>query len=162
MLVEGRDFPVTTCRADRASLQDLLPAVGGPDLQERQLRRLVREFPGACISGGAEQLRDLYREEHRGPGGQRWSDPALSGYIIPGGAAVLAGKSRPWVYREIKQERLVAVSVQGRTLVSIASLQLHPAYTSNETTVTVLYRDGGTSSNPLVGPYIIEPDDYFE
>ena len=29
-------------------------------------------------------------------------------------------------------------------------------------TVTVLYRDGGTSSNPLVGPYIIEPDDYFE
>jgi hypothetical protein len=119
---------------------------------------MVREYPWACCSGRVEAFLEVYVEQGLSRGKQRWpAPPTLSGYVTIGAAAELVDRSPATVYERIKQGQLESVKIEGRRLVSLASLQPHPVHTSGETAhVTVVYMDGGITG-VVAGPYVINP-----
>lgn len=122
----GRDFPIWTGVTGRDSFQRLLADLGSVKVEPRQAERMVRKYPWACCSGRVEAFLVVYAEQGLSRGMQRWPGaPVVAGYVTIADAAELVDRKRPTIHNWINRGELEAVKVEGRTLVSLASLERH-------------------------------------
>ncbi len=129
---EDRDFPIWTNNADQASFQTLLAAVGSVEVGTRQAERIVSEFPGSCLSGGVEAYLKVRVEQGISRGAHPRPIPAMSGYVTIDSAVELVDRSRATIHGRIRQGQYEAVTVNGRTMVSLASMGLEGIIVSGE------------------------------